>query len=184
MLFEIMQFPILAVLESAAATVALYASLAASAVGSYISYAQSQTAAKQTELNAKAQSEAVDAENARKKLEQTENQRRLALQGRREKAAQLADIAGTGFMPNTGTPLALMADTISAQSQRMGDYSTESRLEQSRLSSQGISILAEGRSSAAQQRGQAGAALITGLAGTASSAYGAFRNRPTTAKTY
>ena len=160
------------------------ASVAASAAGSVISYQQSKTAARQTELNAQAQKEAIDAENARKAAEMAENQKRLATQGRRERAAQLADVVGSGVMPNTGTPLALMADTIAAQSQRMGDYSTEERLQQSRLASQGTSILAEGRSSAAMQRGQAGAALISGLASTASSAYGMYRNRAGTAKTY
>lgn len=159
-------------------------SIAASVAGSVVSYQQAQTSAKQTDLNAKAQADAISAENARKAAEQAENQRRLATQGRRERAAQLADVVGSGVMPNTGTPLALMADTISAQSQRMGDYSTEQRLQQSRLATQGASILAEGRSSAAMQRGQAGAALISGLASTASSAYGMYRNRPQTAKTY
>lgn len=159
-------------------------SIAASAAGSVISYQQAQTATKQGELNSKAQVEAINAESARKAQEQSENQKRLAIQGKRERASQLADIVGTGLMPNTGTPLALMADTIQAQSQRMGDYSTGAGLERSRLASQGISILAEGRSSAAQQRGQAGAALISGLAGTASSAYGTYRNRPQTARAY
>lgn len=155
--------------------------VAASAAGSAVSYQQSQTAAKQSEMNARAQKDAIDAENARKALEQSENQRRLATQGRRERAAQLADIVGTGFMPNTGTPLALMADTIQAQSTRMADYSTETNLEQSRLRSQGTSILAEGRSSAAMQRSQAGASLISGLAGAATSGYGMYRNRAGTA---
>lgn len=176
-------FPILGVIEALGTigTIAFYTSLAAGAAGSALSYQQSQTAAKQTELNAKAQQQAIDSENARKAQEQAENQRRLATQGRRERAAQLADIVGTGFMPNTGTPLALMADTIAAQSTRMADYSTEAGLEQSRLKSQGISILAEGRSSAAMQRSQAGASLISGLAGAATSGYGMYRNRAGTA---
>jgi len=70
--------------------------IAASAAGSVVSYQQGQQAAKQSEYNAKAQADAIAAEQKRKNLELAENQRRLSLQSRRERATQLADLVGTG----------------------------------------------------------------------------------------
>ena len=146
-----------------------------------MSYQQQKEAAKQTEFNAQAQADAIAAENARKAAEMEENRKRLALQGRRERAAQLADIVESGLMPSTGTPLAIMADTIEAQSRRQADYATEAGLEQARLQAAGTSILAEGRSSARMQRGQAGASLVSGLAGATFQGIGMYQNRPKTA---
>jgi hypothetical protein len=181
MLFEMI--PILSVIETLGVwgSVAAYASLAASAAGSYLSYSQSQTAAKQSEYNAKAQADALNAEQKRKNLELSENQRRLSIQSRRERATQLADLVGTGFVTTTGTPLAIMADTVEAQSRRSSDMATETQLGNWQLGTQGQSILAEGRSQASQLRGQAGASLVSGLASAAGSAYGMYQSRPKTA---
>lgn len=154
--------------------------IAASAAGSVISYQQGQQAAKQSEYNAQAQADAIAAEQKRKNAELAENQRRLNLQGRRERASQLADLVGTGFVTSTGTPLAIMADTIEAQSRRTSDMATDVQLSNWQLGAQGQSILAEGRSQASQLRGQAGASLISGLSSAAGSAYDMLSNRPKT----
>lgn len=158
-------------------------SAVASTAGAVVSYQQAQTAAKQTEYNAQAQADAIAAEQKRKAAEMAENQRRLALQGRRERATQLAAQVESGFVTSTGTPLAIMADTIVAQSRRMGDYSTEAGLAQARLGAQGSTILQEGRSQAGMMRSQAGASLVSGLAGAATSFAGSMSNRPGTATT-
>jgi hypothetical protein len=155
--------------------------VAASAAGSVISYQQGQQAAKQSEYNAKAQADALNAEQKRKNLELAENQRRLSIQSRRERASQLADLVGTGFVTTSGTPLAIMADTVEAQSRRSSDMATETQLGNWQMGTQGQSILAEGRSQASQLRGQAGASLISGLSSAAGSAYGMYQNRPKTA---
>jgi hypothetical protein len=155
--------------------------VAASAAGSVISYQQGQQAAKQSEYNAKAQADALNAEQKRKNLELAENQRRLSIQSRRERATQLADLVGTGFVTTSGTPLAIMADTVEAQSRRSSDMATETQLGNWQMGTQGQSILAEGRSQASQLRGQAGASLVSGLASAAGSAYGMYQNRPKTA---
>jgi hypothetical protein len=159
-------------------TIISYASIAASLAGAAVSYNQGQQAAKQSEYNAKAQADALAAEQKRKNLELAENQRRLSIQSRRERASQLADLVGTGFVTTSGTPLAIMADTVEAQSRRSSDMATDVQLGNWQLGTQGQSILAEGRSQASQLRGQAGASLLSGLASTAGSAYGMYQNRP------
>lgn len=182
MLFELFT-PLFAVVEglTAAGYIALYGSLVASAAGAAVSYSQQQTAAKQTEYNAQAQADAISQEQARKTAELAENRRRLALQSRRERGSQLADIVGSGLLPSSGTPLAIMADTVQAQATRAADVSTQAEGEIWQLGTQGSSILSEGRSSARLQRAQAGTSLVTGLANTASSAYGMYANRPRSA---
>lgn len=154
-------------------------SLAATTAGSVVSYNQQKSATRQTELNAKAAAEAAAAEQRRKSAEMQENQRRLAIQGKRERASMLADLVGTGLVTSTGTPLALMADTITQQSMRMGDYSTQAGLEQSRIGAQGLSILQEGRSQARMMRSQAGSSLAAGLISSASSAASLYKPRNT-----
>jgi sortase (surface protein transpeptidase) len=162
-------------------TIIALISVAASAAGSVVSYQQGQQAAKQSEYNAKAQADALNAEQKRKNAELAENQRRISLQSRRERATQLADLVGTGFVTTSGTPLAIMADTVEAQSRRSSDMATETQLGNWQMGTQGQSILAEGRSQASQLRGQAGASLISGLSSAAGSAYDMTKNRPKTA---
>jgi len=145
-------------------------STVASIAGSVVSYQQQKQAAKQTELNAEAQNKALAMEQRRKAAELAENQRRLAQQQRREQAAQFAALANTGFVATTGTPLEIMADTLEAQQRDLGDLTADGNLEQWRLGYQGQSLMQEARSSASLMRQQAGASLITGLAGAASSA--------------
>lgn len=159
----------------------LIISAAIAAAGAGVSYSQGQEASKQAKYNSQAAADAIAAEQQRKNAVLAENQRRQATQSRRERAAQLADMVGTGFVTTTGTPLALMADTIEAQSRRTADMTSDANLENWQLGTQGQSILAEGRSQASLIRGQAGASLISGLAGAASSGTSAYMNRPKTA---
>lgn len=163
-----------------AAIIAIAGAVAAGA-GSVMSFQSQRQAAKQTELNAEAQAAAIAQENKRKAAEQAENVRRLAMQSKRERADQLADIAGSGFVTSTGTPLAIMADTIQQQSRRLSDVTYQSELEQSQLTGTGQSILQEGRSSARAMRSSATGGLITGLAGAAVQGLTAYGNRPKTA---
>lgn len=156
-------------------------SAATAGTGAVMSYQSQRQAARQTELNAEAQAAAIAAENKRKAAEQAENVRRLAMQSKRERADQLADIAGSGFMTSTGTPLAIMADTIEQQSRRLSDVTYQSELERSQLTGTGQSILQEGRSSSRAIRAGASAGLITGLAGATVQGYNAYSNRPRTA---
>lgn len=157
--------------------------IAATATGTVMSYQSQRQAARQTELNAEAQAAAIAAENKRKAAEQAENVRRLAMQSRRERADQLADIAGSGFVTSTGTPLAIMADTIEQQSRRLSDVTYQSELERSQLAGTGQSILQEGRSSSRAIRAGATGGLITGLAGATVQGVNAYGNRAQTAPT-
>lgn len=151
---------------------AIYAVVAtvASAASAVVSHQQQKEAAKQTEMNAEAQAKAIAMEQQRKAAELAENQRRLAQQQRRERAAQFSALASTGFVATSGTPLEIMADTVQAQHRDLADLTEDGNLEQWRLGYQGKSLLDEARSSASLQKQQAGATLITGLANAASSA--------------
>lgn len=151
-------------------TVSAIVSVVASAASAVVSYRQQKEAAKQAEMNAEAQAKALAMEQQRKAAELAENQRRLTQQQRRERAAQFAALANTGFVATTGTPLEIMADTIQAQHRDLADLTGDGDLDQWKLGYQGQSLLQEARSRASLMRQQAGASLITGLAGAASDA--------------
>lgn len=182
---DFLQFPVLGVIESigTAASIALYASLAATAASGYISYSSSQTAAKQAEYNADAQRKAIAEEQRRQAAEQSENQRRAAMEQRRQRAMQLNALAGSGAMLGTGTPLAIEADTWAKQQIELADQQRTADLAQRQLAYEGYSAGVMGAQQAAQHRRDATGAAISGLASAAGGAYGSFTTRPTTGAT-
>lgn len=137
--------------------------IAASVAGAAVSAQAQRTAAKQTELNAEAQNKALKMEQDRKEAELAENQKRLALQERRERASQFSSLASSGFIATTGTPLAIMADTVDAQQQRRSDLSMGAELDIWGLNVQGDTLMQEARSKASSLRSQAGATLLSGF---------------------
>lgn len=145
-------------------------------VSAVMSHNAQKDAAKQAEMNAEAQRDAVLQERQRKEAENAENQRRLAVQERRERATQAAAMAETGLVTTTGTPLAITADTMASQQQRRGDLLTSGRLDTWQLDAQGNAIWQEGRNQARNLRSQAGATLLTGLVGSASSGLNTYNN--------
>lgn len=151
-------------------------SVAASATGSVLSYQASQEQAKQSEMNAEAQAKALAIEQKRKAAELAENQRRLSLNQRRERAQQLSALSGTGLATTTGTPLSIVADTLQSQSMQMADMTLTGGLNQWQLGNQRQTLLAEGRSQAGAIRGAAGASLVGNLASTAGQAGNAYMN--------
>lgn len=155
-----------------AAYVSTIVSVIGSAAGAVVSYRQQRDAARQTEMNAEAQAKAISMERQRKAAELAENQRRMAAEQRRARAAQFSALASTGFVATSGTPLEIMADTVQAQHRDLADLTEDGNLEQWKLGYQGQSLLDEARSSASLQRSKAGATLITGLAGAAQDATG------------
>ena len=172
-------------IEISAATLAWIevASVAASAAGAAVSYSAQQTAAKQSELNAKAQSDAIHQEQVRQQQVTAENMRRQAAQDKRFRSAQLAQMSGQGIVPTAGTPLDILADTAVEQQRHMQDQAYQSDVTQRELAYQSSSTLQMGRISADQQRSAAGATLLSGLASAAGSAYGMNSNRPKTTST-
>lgn len=163
-------------------TILAAVSVAATATGTALSYMQGQQAAKQSELNAQAQARALQMEQERKTAELAENRRRLSIQSRRERAALASQEAGTGFMSSTGSPLAILSDTLQTQQRRTADMAEQTQLGIWQLGTERQSILAEGSARARMQRQQAGAGLLSGIASTAGSAYNLYSNRATTAK--
>lgn len=162
----------------------LYILAIASAVaGSVVSSQAQSQAAKQTEMNAEAQNKALLAEKQRKAAELAENQRRLAVTERQERARQAAALASSGFATTTGTPLAIQSDTLQGQQQRRGDLVNQGNLTDWQLTVQGNTLMQEASSQASSLRGQAGATLLSGL-GTAAGMGASWRNnRRTTAPT-
>ncbi|MEN3942501.1 hypothetical protein WJU23_14475 [Prosthecobacter sp. SYSU 5D2] len=154
------------------ALIALYSGIASAAAGGYSAYASSQaqkTQAEQTQMNAEAQRDALVTERARKAQEAAENSRRLALQERRERASVLAEQGASGVMTTTGTPLAIMADTLAFQQERRADIVNRARLDQWQLGAEGQALMQEAGSHARSLRSQAGASLVSGILGAAQS---------------
>ena len=163
------------------ATYAFIVSAAATAVSTYASYSAAQTQAKQSELNAKAQANALGAEAQQKAAEAAEAARRKALEQRRFRATQLAEISGQGIQL-TGTPLDILANTAVQQQQELSDVAYGRDMEQRSRAYQGQNALALGSQQSAAAKSQAGATLLSG----ASSLVGVganYSSRPQTAAT-
>jgi hypothetical protein len=160
----------------------IYIALALSTVAStYASYSAAQTQAKQSELNAKAQADALGAEAQQKAAESAEAARRKALEQRRFRSTQLAEISGQGIQL-TGTPLDILANTAVQQQQELSDVAYGRDMEQRSLAYQGQNALALGSQQSAAAKSQAGATLLSG----ASSLVGVganYSSRPQTAAT-
>lgn len=161
----------------------IYLALAAitTAASTYASYSAAKTAEKQSELNAKAQSDALAAEAQQKAAESAEAARRKALEQRRFRATQLAEISGQGIQL-TGTPLDILANTAVQQQQELSDVAYGRDMEQRSLAYQGQNALALGSQQSAAAKSQAGATLLSG----ASSLVGVganYSSRPQTAAT-
>jgi hypothetical protein len=154
------------------------AAIVLAVAGSAISYSSAQTAAKQTELNAQAQADAIGQERSRQALEADENQRRAVVEQRRVRAQQLAAMSSSGAMLGTGTSLAIEADTWAKQQTELADQQRMADLSQRNLGFQQTNTLAMGAQQASQIRSDAVGAAISGLGQAAGSASSAFSTRP------
>jgi hypothetical protein len=143
-----------------------------------ISYDSAQTAAKQAEYNAQAQSDAIGEERKRQALEADENRRRAVVEQRRQRAQQLAAMSGNGAMLGTGTSLAIEADTWAKQQTELADQQRMAELSQRSLAFQQQNTLAMGGQQAAALRREGTGAAISGLASAAGGSYQAFSTRP------
>jgi len=152
-------------------------SAAATVAGATVSYVSSQNAAKQAELNAQAQSDAIGQERQRQALQEQENQRRAVQEQRRFRAAQLSAMGGSGAMLGTGSTLALEADTWAKQQTELADQQRMSDLSQRNLAYQASSTLEMGRQQGAQIRADATGQAISNLGSTAASASKAWSTR-------
>lgn len=156
-------------------TITLYASLAATAASTYMSYSASQEAAKQSELNAQAQNNALISEKNRQTLEFEENRRRLAQDQKRFRASQLAKIADSGIVAGVGTALEIESATWREQQISLADKSYVNEIAQGQLSYQAKSALSMGASEAAGYRRQGTGQIIAGLGSMVNTAGGAYR---------
>jgi len=154
----------------------------ASLAGTYMSYESAQTAAKQSEYNAQAQSDAIGAEQRRQAAENAENQRRAVQEQRRFRASQLAAMAGNGAMLGTGSSLAIEADTWAKQQTELADQQRVNDLAQSQLAFQRTNTLQMGAQQAAGIRRDATGQAISGIASAAGTGYQSWSTRPQTVK--
>jgi hypothetical protein len=150
----------------------------AALASTYISYDAAQTAAKQSEMNAQAQADAIGEERKRQALEEDENRRRAVVEQRRFRAQQLAAMSGNGAMLGTGTSLAIEADTWAKQQTELADQQRMAELSQRSLAFQQANTLAMGGQQAAALRREGTGAAISGLASAAGGSYQAFSTRP------
>jgi len=163
-------------------TVLAWASLATSLVAggtsAYMQYDSAQNAAKQAEYNAQAQADAIGEERKRQALEGQENQRRLVQEQRRQRATQLAAMAGSGAMLGTGSSLALEADTWAKQQTELADQQYVNQLSQRQLAYQRTSTLQMGQQTAAGIRSDATGQAIGNIGSTIGQAYQSWSTRP------
>jgi hypothetical protein len=152
-------------------------SAAATVAGATVSYVSSQNAAKQAELNAQAQSDAIGQERQRQALQEQENQRRAVQEQRRFRAAQLSAMGGSGAMLGTGSTLALEADTWAKQQTELADQQRMSDLSQRNLAYQASSTLQMGQQQGAQIRADATGRAISDFGSAAASASKAWSTR-------
>jgi len=145
--------------------------------GSALQYNSAQNAAKQGELNAQAQSDALGQEQQRQALQEQENQRRAVMEQRRFRAAQLAAMGGSGAMLGTGSTLALEADTWAKQQTEIADQQRMSDLSQRNLAYQASSTLEMGKQQASQMRAEATGQAVANLGSTAAAGSKAWSTR-------
>lgn len=153
-------------------------SLVAGAAGTYMQYDSAQNAAKQAEYNAQAQADAIGEERKRQALESQENQRRAVQEQRRQRATQLAAMAGSGAMLGTGSSLALEADTWAKQQTELADQQYVNQLSQRQLAYQRTSTIQMGQQTAAGIRSDATGQAIGNIGSTLGQAYQSWSTRP------
>jgi hypothetical protein len=156
----------------------LAVSIISGATSAYMQYDSAQNSAKQAEYNAQAQADAIGEERKRQALEGQENQRRLVQEQRRQRATQLAAMAGSGAMLGTGSSLALEADTWAKQQTELADQQYVNQLSQRQLAYQRTSTLQMGQQTAAGIRSDATGQAIGNIGSTLGQAYQSWSTRP------
>ena len=156
----------------------LYLAIASAVTGTAASYAASQQQQKQVKAQADMNAKAMAEEQQRKAAELAANQQRLALQQKRARAQQLAQQASTGFQLDTGSPLAVMADTYATQAQEQADLSYMNDVQQRALGWEGTQAGYAARQQAAALKSQQTAGLISGISNIARQGYTISSNTP------
>ena len=151
---------------------AISAAVAAASAGAAtaMQIRQAGNAAKQAEMNADAQAKAIGQEKKRQALEQSENQRRAAVEQKRFRASQFAAMASSGAMTGTGTALDIEAETWAQQQLQLADQQYLADIGQRALSAQASTVRQQGYAQASQIRGTRAGTALQGLASMAQTA--------------
>ena len=161
----------------------LYLAIASAVTGTAASYAASQQQQKQVKAQADMNAQAMAEEQKRKAAELAANQQRLALQQKRARAQQRAQLASTGFQLDTGSPLAIMADTYATQAQEQADLTYQGDVQQRALGWEKTQAGYNARQQAAGLKTQQTAGLISGISNVASAGFTTSSNTARPAKT-
>lgn len=155
------------------------ASVAGLGVGLYANKQQQIAERQSGEMQAKA----LEQEAERKKIEIAENQRRMAQNQSNFRSTQLARAAAGGGRIDTGSPLSIMAETLTLQQRELGDVQNQGDLEQRQLANDATNSRygAASRVSALGQRRSG--LLIEGVANLAQQGYSVARDFPRTRNT-
>jgi hypothetical protein len=145
-------------------TAAAVIAVGATAGSTVMQIRQAGNAAKQAEMNAEAQAQAINQEQKRQALEQTENQRRAAVEQKRFRSAQFAAMASSGAMTGTGTALDIEADTWAQQQLQLADQRYLADVQQRGLAAQASTVRQMGAAEASQIRGTRAGTALQGLA--------------------
>ena len=128
------------------------ASTAAAADGTALSYNASMQEAKQSQMNAQAQAQAMALESQRQQLETQQAQMRTAQNQQRFRATQEADLSGSGFLGTTGSPLDIMASTYASSQRDLQDMGYQRDTNVWGLQSSAIAASAQGNSQASRSK--------------------------------
>lgn len=158
------------------------AATAVSAAGTAYSYYNSQQQAKKVEQQGAMNSAAIGAEQQRQAAIDLENTKRKAVEQQRFRANQNNNLANSGFDTTTGTPLAIMADTITAQQREISDAGYAQDTKQSQLGWQGTQALYGANQQSQSIATQGTANLISGVGNTGYQAFTVSQSSGRTAK--
>lgn len=150
------------------------ASVAGLGVGLYANKQQQIAERQSGEMQAKA----LEQEAQRKQVELAENQRRMAQNQSNFRSTQLARAAAQGGRIDTGSPLSIMAETLTLQQRELGDMQNQGDLTQRQLLNDATNSRygAASRVSALGQRRSG--LLIEGIANLAQQGYSVARDFP------
>lgn len=153
----------------ATTTLLAAAALATAAVGTGVAIYGQQQQAKTQERAAKYNNELANAEARNRELETAEGIKRQRVQKRREMARLRNNLAGSGSLTTTGTPLAILGESSSNLELGIADAARASNMQAAAFRSQGKMGLWE----ASQARSAANiSSVATGIQGVGSAVSG------------
>ncbi len=153
-------------------------SAAASIGGLGVSLYANRQQQKAAQIEGDMQARAAEDEAKRKQIELAENQRRTAQNQSNFRSTQLARAAAGGGRIDTGSPLSIMAETLTLQQRELSDTQYGGDLTTRALTNQATNARYGAASSIAALKQRGTGLLIEGVGQLAQMGYGVVRNYP------